>query len=63
MEEDPVSITQVRNLGRNSLREVVEKLEEYSVDCSEVRKICDLSAETPLEHLKRIAAEYDRKHS
>ena len=63
MEEDPVSITQVRNLGRNSLREVVEKLEEYSVDCSEVRKICDLSAETPLEHLKRIATEYDRKHS
>ena len=63
MEEDPVSITQVRNLGRNSLREVVEKLEEYSVDCSEVRKICDLSAETPLDHLKRIAAEYDRKHS
>jgi len=63
IEEDPVSITQVRNLGRQCLREVVEKLEEYCVDCSEVRKICDLSVETPIEQLKRIAAEYDRKQS
>ena len=63
IEEDPVSITQVRNLGRQCLREVVEKLEEYCVDCSEVRKICDLSVETPIEQLKRVAAEYDRKQS
>ncbi len=39
MEEDSVSITHIRNIGGQVLREVIEKLEEYGVDCSELRKI------------------------
>ncbi len=59
MEEDPVLITQVRNLGRNSLREVVEKLEEYSVDCTAVRtytETCRKNGINEYEALERLMA-------
>ena len=39
MRKDPMQLAKVRNLGKKSLLEVVEKLEEYGVDCSEARRI------------------------
>ena len=39
MQEAPMRLAKIRNLGRMSLLEVVEKLEEYGVDCSEARRI------------------------
>lgn len=44
-DEDPVKMLQIRNLGKNSLLEVIEKLEEYGVDCYEVRKACGFGIE------------------
>ena len=44
-DEDPVALLQIRNLGRGSLLEVIEKLEEYGVDCYEVRKACGFGIE------------------
>ena len=38
MDKDPYNIRRLRNLGKQSLLEVVEKLEEYGVDCRDARK-------------------------
>ena len=38
MNQDPWNILKIRNLGIKSLAEVVDKLEEYGVDCDPVRE-------------------------
>ena len=45
MDKDPIKPLQIRSLGRNSLEEVIKKLEEYGVDCNDARKACDLSVD------------------
>ena len=39
IQKEPLQLANVRNLGRMSLLEVVEKLEEYGIDCSEARRV------------------------
>ena len=45
VEEKPASLRQIRNLRRQSLQEVLEKLEEYGVECYEVRRACEFGTE------------------
>ena len=51
MDPDPVKLLQIRNLGRNSLEELIKKLEEYGVDCNDARKACDLSVDFPNDEI------------
>ena len=55
MDKDPIKLLQIRNLGRNSLEEVVKKLEEYGVDCYEARKAFDFAVDTPREEVAYLA--------
>lgn len=45
VKDDPVKLGQIRNLGKNSLLEVIEKLEDYGVDCNEVRRVYGFGVE------------------
>ena len=39
VKKDPASFVKIRNLGQKSLLEVVEKLEEYGIDCSGIMSL------------------------
>ena len=41
MDLKPEMVTQIRHLGRRTLLEIVRKIEEYGVDCSEFRAFCE----------------------
>ncbi len=41
MDTDPDSFIKIRNLGTMSRNDVIEKMEEYGVDCSAVRKAAE----------------------
>ena len=40
MQEDIKKITELRNLGRKGILEIVEKLEKYNVNCKPLREYC-----------------------
>ena len=39
MNEDPINLLEIRNLGKKSLLELVEEIEEQGIDCYKERKL------------------------
>lgn len=51
MNEDPINLLEIRNLGKKSLLELVEEIEEQGIDCYKERKLYGF----PVERREGIA--------